>query len=338
MKKLMQNIFSIRNDGMHKVIIIFGLKIKFLNIKFLKKKIEKDGNDEIPEVLKGGDTTVRYLKKYITAYDRNIDIEISDKFQNVIWQFWAQGKEDMPDIVRVCINSVKRNNPHRQVILLTNENLNEYVQLPGFICKKYAEGKVSVQHFSDIIRTCLLFKYGGTWVDATIYMSDRIPDAIENSSFFVFKEGIGNMIDENMGLEEFMILSNIGNYEPVPITSTQSFIHASAPNNAILKGMLNLLFAYWEKEDKAIHYLFWHYFLTTLIFYSRDIKLDFMNIPYIPCEKYCVLQKIMFNEFDKEKFRLVLNLSPIHKLWKTCKKDDCKYTYINHLLEDVHNL
>lgn len=43
MKKLMQNIFSIRNDGMHKVIIIFGLKIKFLNIKFLKKKIEKDG-------------------------------------------------------------------------------------------------------------------------------------------------------------------------------------------------------------------------------------------------------------------------------------------------------
>lgn len=92
----MQNIFSIRNKEMHKVIIIFGLKIKFLNIKFLKKKIEKDGNDEIPEVLKGGDTTVRYLKKYITAYDRNIDIEISDKFQMLSGSFGHKEKKICP--------------------------------------------------------------------------------------------------------------------------------------------------------------------------------------------------------------------------------------------------
>lgn len=29
MKKLMQNIFSVRNDGMHKVITILGLRIAF---------------------------------------------------------------------------------------------------------------------------------------------------------------------------------------------------------------------------------------------------------------------------------------------------------------------
>lgn len=322
----------------HKVITIFGLKIKFASIKLLKKNIEKNTKQEIPEVLRGGYTTVRYLTKYAACFDKEVDIEISNKFQNVIWQFWANGESEMPDIVKVCCASVKKNNPHRQVILLTDNNLGEYVHLPDFISKKYAEGKISVQHYSDIIRTYLLYKYGGTWVDATVYMSDKISYTIENSDFFVFKEDIGNMIDENINLEEFMILSNVGNHEPVPIACVQSFMHASNPNNIILKSMLNLLFVYWKNEEKPVHYLFWHYFLTMLIFYSDNIRKEFINIPYIPCEKYGALQAIMFDEFDEEKFKHVLNLSSIHKLWRTCKKDDCKYTYINHLLEDVHNL
>lgn len=42
-------------------------------------------------------------------------------------------------------------------------------------------------HFSDIVRENLLYKYGGIWMDATIYMTSPFPDTIYNYDYYTIK-------------------------------------------------------------------------------------------------------------------------------------------------------
>ena len=80
----------------------------------------------------------------------------------------------MPDIVRACYNSVLKNAGERHVQLLTNENLQNFIEIPLFIQKKREQGVMSIQHFSDYVRMAIIYKYGGIWLDATVLLTSPI--------------------------------------------------------------------------------------------------------------------------------------------------------------------
>ena len=93
-----------------------------------------------------------------------------------IWVCWLQGKESMPDIVKYCLKSLERNVPYNtEIKLITSTNLKEYVEFPDFIYQKLKVGSLTMTHFSDLIRMALLKKYGGLWIDATVFISSQIP-------------------------------------------------------------------------------------------------------------------------------------------------------------------
>lgn len=92
-----------------------------------------------------------------------------------IWVFWKQGEEGMPGIVKMCYNSIKRFAGNRKVILLTEKNLDDYVQLPPHINKLIEEGCITSTHQSDLVRVSLLYDYGGTWMDATCFCTGENP-------------------------------------------------------------------------------------------------------------------------------------------------------------------
>ena len=48
--------------------------------------------------------------------------------------------------------------PDKNIVILTNENINDYVQLPDYIVEKYDKGIIPKAHFSDAIRNELLCK------------------------------------------------------------------------------------------------------------------------------------------------------------------------------------
>lgn len=85
----------------------------------------------------------------------------------------------MPACVRSCFDSVKRMCGSRKVILLDMKNLQEWVTLPSFVFSKLNEGQLSLTHFSDILRFCLLEQYGGWWLDATVFLSNPLPSVME---------------------------------------------------------------------------------------------------------------------------------------------------------------
>lgn len=102
----------------------------------------------------------------------------------IIWQYWAQGYDNVPPIVRQCLDSVEKYAGDYTLVRLTDDNLSEYLDLPEFVQSK--RSLYSRAFFSDLLRLMLLSVYGGVWLDATIMMTGSIPEEYLASDFFVF--------------------------------------------------------------------------------------------------------------------------------------------------------
>ncbi len=279
---------------------------------------------------------IKYLSKYLYAINNELSLETSDKYNNPIWQLWLQGKENMPPIVKFCTESIIKQNPDRNIILVTNKNLSEYVTLPEHIIKKYNKGIISHTHYSDIIRLFLLCKYGGTWIDSTVYMTDKMPKFILESEFFVPKDLTASLITPKTTLEQFIILNNKMNFGA--FNNSISFIHSKS-NNELLKKSLKIIIEYWKYENKPIDYLFFSYILTMVIFSKEEYKEIFIKAPYkLTTVEYGCLQGCLYEPFNKELFETIKTLTPIHKLvYKNQDKNIYKDSFFNYFISQLGN-
>ena len=118
-----------------------------------------------------------------------IDFGIVSKKQfdtdKIIWQYWAQGYDDVPEVVKKCLDSVDRWSNDSTVIRLTDDNLSDYLDVPEFVQTK--RSVFSRAFFSDLLRLMLLKTYGGVWLDATVYLSGQIPEDYWQYPFFIYR-------------------------------------------------------------------------------------------------------------------------------------------------------
>lgn len=113
------------------------------------------------------------------------DSENSSSINKNIFIFWWDGFSRAPEIVQICLSSVKRAYPDYQLHLIDKENYQRYTDIHPKILTDFEKGKISVQTFSDVLRFNLLKNNGGMWIDSTIYFSQRLdlfPD-LERQSF-----------------------------------------------------------------------------------------------------------------------------------------------------------
>ena len=231
-----------------------------------------------------------YLKRYLYVTKlakREAELtEISEtKNNNYVWTMWLQ--DDVPEICRFCINTIKEKYP--QTIVITEKNVHQYVEVPDYIMKKYKNGSMKACHFSDYVRMNLLDKYGGTWIDATCFLTQPIPKFIMNSEFFLLRN---------------MESGAISNY----------FIH-SERNNYITKCMRIFLEEYWKSTPKAIHYFFFHRFLVRVLV-KRDEKTRkiYEKMPISSNLNTKMMLELLSKEFNTEIFEWLCQTSYIHKL------------------------
>ena len=99
--------------------------------------------------------------------------------ERLIWVFWWQGEDAMPDIVRMCCDFIRlRAGLGARVIVLSKDNLARHVVFPDFVMRKLDAGLITLAQFTDIVRVHLLHQHGGLWLDATVYVSQEIPDEV----------------------------------------------------------------------------------------------------------------------------------------------------------------
>lgn len=82
-----------------------------------------------------------------------------------IWTYWNNA--ELTPVVRKCIDTWKKYNPDYTVIIITPDNLMDYID---FDVKKVRFNDSAARE-SDIIRLNVLAKYGGVWCDASIMMT-----------------------------------------------------------------------------------------------------------------------------------------------------------------------
>ena len=111
----------------------------------------------------------RYLKKYL---DVQVKEQLStDQNHLPLWSYWHQGKENAPELVQRCFESVQKYEGNRKINILSFDTIKDYVELPQRYYDLVSSGKMPVALFSDILRMYLLTQYGGVWIDSTIMLT-----------------------------------------------------------------------------------------------------------------------------------------------------------------------
>ena len=109
--------------------------------KFLRNPLHIVKDYELRKLLwqSGGGTAVckKYLKFRDIAPEKLTFPEI--KVDEPIWLFWNTGLEKAPEIVRTCYQFVKKY-AGRQVVLLTENNVQNYINMPDYLNEKLKSG------------------------------------------------------------------------------------------------------------------------------------------------------------------------------------------------------
>lgn len=207
---------------------------------------------------------------------------------NCIWIYWAKGWNNPPEHVEFCKNSVLKNANNRNVILISDENYRDYVNIPDYIERKKREGKITITHFSDILRFSLLADYGGLWLDASMFVMRPLKDHyIYKRSFYTIrlKEDITNN----------RIVSKA--------RWVGSCMGSNTNNHKIFLLGRNFFFEYWKKEVYLIHYHLIDYFFDIIFKLDRSLKKDLLENEYIDqgiYELYKDINTTNLNILDKE--------------------------------------
>lgn len=242
-----------------------------------------------------------------------MDFEVSyEPISDIIWVCWLQGIENAPNIVQGCYRNLLKNAENRKVILITEDNMFEYVQFPDYIIEKYKKGYISKTHFSDLLRTELLVKYGGIWVDSTVLLTDRIPQILFERPLFLFSQ-------ESFCDSRHFYYNN--------------WFIVAQKNNRILRAVRSLLFEYYKDNDYLIDYFLWH---ICMILVAEKYEDDINNILGIADVDSHFLQFNFDKKFDQHYWSYLTNKTTIHKLTYKLNSYDLDQdfeTYYEHVIK-----
>ncbi len=273
----------------------FGPRLTFYYIvypRFGGRKAIFRRHEEIKRYIKINFSSV--LNKYKDAVYPE-----SQSFENrKIWVCWLQGEANMPDIVRTCYNSVKANANGREVVLITNENVEKYISIPKFIKDKVNNGKMSRTHLADYIRISLLKNYGGLWIDATVLVTDKI--------------------NVDCKLPFFSIKQKPDSIHFVSQYRWAVWILGCSPQigKILFDCLENLFKAYLNKHSLFIDFFLFDYFFAVMYDEIPLVKQFVDNCPYNNPNAY-ELGNLLNKEFNEDAFLQLKKNNTFHKLsWK----------------------
>ncbi len=236
----------------------------------------------------------RFREKYLPEAVKERPFEALEKKHNpdIVWVMWLQGIDKAPDIVKKCVKSQQKAMPHKNFIFLDETNIGKYVSFPDYIMEKKRKGIIGNAHFSDLVRNELLIKYGGFWIDSTVFMTDdKLIRDMEKNDLFMFSFYYFGFNPEIMELNNWFIYSTT--------------------NNNMLCLLQKMLLAYWKDKNYASNYYIYQIFESIVNDYYHE---DYLKIPIVSQAQAHVLATCIYDEFDGDKYEMLKKTTGIHKL------------------------
>lgn len=238
----------------------------------------------------------------------------------IIWFCWLQGMEQAPDLVHVCHESLKRHLPDREIKLIDGENWRDFVELPGYVVRKWEKGRIPAANFSDLLRLELLIKYGGTWIDATVLCTGEPACGVPLSVY----------LDADLFLFQY---TPAGTTQGIRISN---WFITSCTNNPVLMAVRDMLYAYWKDYDCTIDYYMFHLFFEIV---AREYPQQIAAMPYGSSQRSIALVSHWNEPFKREKWERLVSMVAFHKLSYRVSEavKNNKENYYHHLLSAIRS-
>lgn len=243
-----------------------------------------------------------------------------------IWCCWWQGVESMPEIVKMCHTRLKQVIPKdkTELHIITFDNYKDYVDIPEHILEKFNKGIVTMTTMSDVLRFCLLERYGGYWLDATVFFTDDIPEEYFTRDFYCQK--MTNKT-ENVAREACKC-------------NWCGFSMHGEKDNILFRYMVDAFSHWWSKYDSIIDYVLIDYMLMS----------GYKHIPAITKiidtvennnEDIFEMYKYLNEPYSDKLLKRFTDKNVMHKLTYKMelkkKTDDGKLTLYGYLLNEVYS-
>ena len=290
------------------------------------------------KIIRAYKNKTRIISKHLTKefqpiYNKykNIEYIPSGEIPKIIWIMWWQGEDNMPNVPKACIKSIKHWAKGYDVRIINSSNYNKYIELNDIIQYQnqyyFGNQRLTMQYLSDIIRSRLLSKYGGVWMDATMLVSnEHLFSQLKDHSFFTIKLN-ENLLDNP--------LKNSSFYTPGRGWFCDSF-WASIPHNPFFE-FLNECMTYHLKKHKTI----WDYFIIEYVILIGQAQIPFFaklleNVPDSNPDLYW-LAIHADKKFDDDTWRKICIKTSISKLnWKLVIDDEkTNDSYLNHIINPL---
>lgn len=177
-----------------------------------------------------------------------------------IWICWWTGEDTAPELVKQCIKSIRKNSGNHPINFIDKTTYTKFISIPDYITKKVENGSMGLAHLSDYIRISLLEKYGGLWLDATIFCLNEIPESYFDMPFFTCKSE----------RQECGYISEM---------RWCTFVIGGWKNNVFFKYIKAMLESYWKKNNYAIDYLFFDYIIEIANQENKTLNHLIDNVP-----------------------------------------------------------
>jgi hypothetical protein len=287
----------------------------FRRIRSIQKQLKKakEAKRDLPLQAEVAEKLDSYIAEFLKGKTEKV-VTVAKKPElvgkKIIWQFWQQGiGANTPKVVRICFDSVKKHSNGYQVVVLSKDTLNEYIdELPDFVWKKFGTGGFDFPKIANLVRLQLLSAYGGVWLDSTIYLTKPLEESWLQRNFFALQRAETPPPDASFFTKGDPLFFSWNPDSQVKLLN--SFIIAK-PHNKIIDDLLSIHLAYWKKEAQINHYFFFQIMFNRMIRNSEWKNLNCEIVGHTNCHK---LQMVALDKFDQKVYAEAIEKSNIHKL------------------------
>lgn len=274
----------------------------------------------------------KFLRGLVNEYSNCIDescIRPADE-KTPVWCCWWQGEEQMPELVKLCHARLKQVIPvdKAELHLITLNNYTQYVDLPEHILVKFNRGVITMTTMSDVLRFALLERYGGYWLDATVFFTGDIPEEYFSGKLFCQR-----MVSNT----KYAVREACG-------CNWCGFSMAGPSGSIVFRFMKDAFSIWWEHFDTIIDYVLIDYMLLTGF---QSVPAIHKVIDSVPDNNEDIFEmyQVLNQPYSEELYQRLTERNVMHKL--TYKMDLRKqtedgqmtmYGYLVKMVEDNRKL
>ena len=263
------------------------------------------------------------MRDRLVAYEK---ADLPHERADIVWFCWLQGVENAPLIVRICLDSLKRHLPDKEIRVVDESNRRQYVSFPDHIERRWKKGQIPPAQFSDLLRLELLIRHGGTWIDSTVLCTGNVNDNHNhNHNLNLNQNQNQNCLDADLFFFQFK------QDKDAPFGGISNWFITSCQNHPLLMTLRDMLYAYWKDYDCVLEYFVFHRFFD-MIAAERPDELSAMLYAYSP--DCLALGHNWWRPFKQETWDKLVAEVAFHKL--TYKVEDSvvkdKGNYYNYIM------